>query len=366
MAEGIAILDASLRGAAAGASILIALVLLKGSNGARTRRLAALFALSTACYVLVSNDALASRLGPVAHALSVPAVLGTVFFWWFAASIFDDAFRWRWWRIAPAPLVLAAFLPRFASMPESAEALRWHGHLAINILLFADVIRIATVRASDDLVDPRRRFRAVIGLVVAIVGLAIAAAEILHRNGWTPGALLQVQAAIIFLLNVGFGTWFLSSRQDLLLDEAEAVKLTASTGQREVPPADRADYERLQSIMNDGAYKEEGLTIGALASRVGLPEHQLRRLINRELGFKNFSSFLAARRIEDAKKELADPTRSRRQIVQIALELGYGSIAPFNRAFKAATGVTPTEFRRVALERRASGGRSESKTSDRF
>jgi AraC-like DNA-binding protein len=36
-------------------------------------------------------------------------------------------------------------------------------------------------------------------------------------------------------------------------------------------------------------------------------------------------------------------------VLTIALDAGFQSIGPFNRAFKAATGVTPTEFRRQAL-----------------
>jgi AraC-like DNA-binding protein len=32
-------------------------------------------------------------------------------------------------------------------------------------------------------------------------------------------------------------------------------------------------------------------------------------------------------------------------VLSIALEAGFQSIGPFNRAFKAATGLTPTEFR---------------------
>jgi len=53
--------------------------------------------------------------------------------------------------------------------------------------------------------------------------------------------------------------------------------------------------------------------------------------------------------VSAAKTALSDPAQSRRQVLQIALDLGYGSIAPFNRAFRAATGVTPTTFRREAL-----------------
>ena len=36
-------------------------------------------------------------------------------------------------------------------------------------------------------------------------------------------------------------------------------------------------------------------------------------------------------------------------ILTIALDTGFQSIGPFNRAFKAHTGMTPTEFRRTRL-----------------
>jgi AraC-like DNA-binding protein len=36
-------------------------------------------------------------------------------------------------------------------------------------------------------------------------------------------------------------------------------------------------------------------------------------------------------------------------VLTIALDVGFGSIGPFNRAFKAGTGLTPTEFRQRAL-----------------
>jgi len=36
-------------------------------------------------------------------------------------------------------------------------------------------------------------------------------------------------------------------------------------------------------------------------------------------------------------------------ILTIALDAGFQSIGPFNRAFKAHTGMTPSEFRRGGL-----------------
>ncbi len=93
------------------------------------------------------------------------------------------------------------------------------------------------------------------------------------------------------------------------------------------------------------AWRREGLTIGALAEEVGVPEHRLRRLINDNLGHRNFAAFVNTRRIEAAKALLADPAQARTTVAAIAFELGFGSLGPFNRAFKEATGKTPTEWR---------------------
>jgi len=36
-------------------------------------------------------------------------------------------------------------------------------------------------------------------------------------------------------------------------------------------------------------------------------------------------------------------------VLTIAMDLGYGSLAPFNRAFRETTGQSPTDFRRAAF-----------------
>jgi AraC-like DNA-binding protein len=82
-----------------------------------------------------------------------------------------------------------------------------------------------------------------------------------------------------------------------------------------------------------------------LALRLKLPEHRLRRLINQRLGHRSFSAFLNQWRLADVKQALADPTQTAVPISTIALDAGFGSLGPFNRAFKAQTGLTPSEFR---------------------
>ena len=103
------------------------------------------------------------------------------------------------------------------------------------------------------------------------------------------------------------------------------------------------------AAMDDGAYRETGLTISLLASSLDYPEHHLRRLINGHLGFRNFSEFLNSYRITEARDRLSDPDRVRVPVLTTALDLGYGSLGPFNRAFKESAGMTPTEFRQLSL-----------------
>jgi AraC-like DNA-binding protein len=81
-----------------------------------------------------------------------------------------------------------------------------------------------------------------------------------------------------------------------------------------------------------------------------MAEYRLRRVINRQLGHRNFNDFLNAWRLREAAERLRDPAQARLPILTIALDLGYGSIGTFNRAFKATMGVTPSEFRRGSAE----------------
>ena len=108
--------------------------------------------------------------------------------------------------------------------------------------------------------------------------------------------------------------------------------------------------KRLAQVMTEERiFRQERLTIGALASRLAVPEERLRRAINEGLGYRNFNAFINHYRLEDAKAALSDPSQSDVPVLTIAMDAGFQSLGPFNRAFKADTGMTPTEYRRKAL-----------------
>ncbi len=47
-----------------------------------------------------------------------------------------------------------------------------------------------------------------------------------------------------------------------------------------------------------------------------------------------------------AEARFIDPAHAQASVSTIAFDLGFGSLGPFNRAFKDATGQTPTEWRK--------------------
>ena len=81
-------------------------------------------------------------------------------------------------------------------------------------------------------------------------------------------------------------------------------------------------------------------SIADLARRLGTNTNYLSRALNEGLG-QNFSEFVNRQRIAEAQRMLAGPG----EVLDIALAVGFGSKASFNRAFLAYTGRTPSASR---------------------
>ena len=182
---------------------------------------------------------------------------------------------------------------------------------------------------------------------MAAEALVIVLAEAWFGYAQEPVTLRITQALLIMAAGLVVGGALLEADADLIggavPDQPPAIDDAA------LAPAERVLRDRLIAAMAAGAWLQQSLTIGDLAAQLGVPEHRLRALINQRLGYRNFSAFLNRHRIAEAKARLADPNHVALPVLTIAMDLGYGSLAPFNRAFREATGQTPTDFRRAAF-----------------
>ena len=96
-------------------------------------------------------------------------------------------------------------------------------------------------------------------------------------------------------------------------------------------------------------YRDMELTIRSLAEQLGIAEHRLRRVINKQLEYRNFNDFLNHYRLAEICARLADPGQAHTPILTIAMDAGYKSMTTFNRAFRTLQGQTPTDFRQKHL-----------------
>jgi AraC-like DNA-binding protein len=120
-----------------------------------------------------------------------------------------------------------------------------------------------------------------------------------------------------------------------------------------IPEVDPTQNEGTQQIliasihaaMEQGIWRREGLLVADLAQEVGAREHRVRKAINQFLGHRNFASFINKARVEAAKIRLYQPEDANVTVLEIAYDVGFRSLGPFNRAFREVTGQSPTEFR---------------------
>ena len=344
-----AAIEAGVRGGGIAVLLLLALFVWRDMHGAFVARYYALFMLSGICYLIES----APGLTTIDPAWLMPARflsnISPALFQLWARATFDDSFKPS--RLAWLPAAAMAVVTGWAMTTHQWAAWRL---VQIAALLFAcaGIWHVLAGRQAD-LVEARRRLRLVLAMVV---GLVIAG---LTLHGALTSPLLRAQnslltAGIVLGLALASAVLQLGVRfrpGHAVASAGDAAPVPPSVAPVAIDPGERALLDRLQRLMEeDRIYREEGLGIAGLAARMGLPEYRLRRLINQRLGHRNFTSFISGYRLAETMAALADPAQAQVPVLTIALDAGFQSIGPFNRAFKAQTGMTPTDYRRERLE----------------
>jgi AraC-like DNA-binding protein len=189
--------------------------------------------------------------------------------------------------------------------------------------------------------ENRRRLRDWLTAIVGAYMLIVVAVEISLFDRQPPLFLSTLNIALILVI-AHLVSHALARVNASLLDPPVRSGGMSDT----LPESQRPVLERLRrEIEQQHGYRQEGLSIAALADKIGTQEYVLRRVINQGLGFRNFNEFLHSYRIRDACERLRQSGGRKAPVLTIALEVGYGSVGPFNRAFKDLVGMTPSEYR---------------------
>lgn len=376
-AVALALIDAALRGTLVALLLVFAGVLLRDRPPSSGRTVAIAMALGLCVQTFASTPWLETNVALAARAPLIALSVGNApLFWLFVASLVDDDFVLRRHHVAIwAGVVAYAWFVMAGVVGSGSPATPWCLLLQRAISPFFSLLAAVTAMLNwrADLVERRRRLRGFVVVMGVGYGLLMVLLRARTPHGMLVGgaATLDVLLPLVIvgviagqLLRLGGSDVFLPIVAPRMPDAPGAESPTVAAAHAEGPPpaetaaadpaataaADPAEQRLADALQHamavERAYRTEDLTVALLATRLKVPEYRLRRLINQRLGHRNFNAFVNGFRLADARAALADPVKRDLPILTIALDAGFGSIGPFNRAFKAATGVTPGEFRR--------------------
>jgi AraC-like DNA-binding protein len=366
--SGLMSIDLGLRGAVVALCLLIAAMALRDRRDSTAALLGGALAIGAAASMICSAPTFPRPFASWGLLLLVLSGANCVVFWLWARAAFDDDFVPRPWHgvlwaaVAVAQWLDSSGITRSAALEFAIERTLSFTFLGLALLALAQTL----VTWPTDLVQGRRGLRLVV-LIGASAQIILDSYLSFSQQPSSP--MTSVANAFTLLVLAAVSAWNLleaGTRNGSILLPATNVPLgapaMASDDQGKPAAIEPALLRRLEQLMTvERVYRREGLTIRSLSAELGVPEYRLRQLINKGLGYRNFNAFLNHYRIEEAKAALVDPEQVEVPVLTIAMDTGFQSIGPFNRAFKAATDLTPTEFRRLAMAGNAAPGHDQSK-----
>ncbi|WP_432200757.1 helix-turn-helix domain-containing protein [Erythrobacter sp. W53] len=337
-------LDLTIRIAAAGAGVLLSILVFSGQIRRKIKIPLCGMLIGSIAY-LFNNTPLIDSSNPYDRWIDLASLLTPFWIWIFARRLFEREPRPLLAWISVSIFVLCWFPGNVLGL---ANPLGFYIIHILSLVLIVDLVRIALTDRADDLIEKRRLIRLWLPLLVAAQAGGILLFELLVGAAIAYPPVQLANAILIFALILFAGTALFKPDPELLLETAGDPTdplLKANT----LSPSEKVLKDKVEQAMGAKYYRTPGLSIASLADYLETPEHRLRALINQRLGYRNFSAFLNGHRIAEAKAILANPDKVDLPVLTIAMDLGYNSLPTFNRAFRSETSVTPTDFRKSAI-----------------
>jgi len=289
-------------------------------------------------------------LGVIEVIIGLAGTASCGFSWLFARALFRvDAEREVWPLLVIAGLIATGlFLGLYTDNRDVSDLMgsvlgfanSTHGLISSTVLLLGFIE--AFLGFQPDLPKTEKRFR----MTYAAGYGGLMAVSVLWLNGVPEGSeaakasdSIKMICALLAIA-LSFWAWRYRRRHPLPRPKRRQRRL-ASVSEDDQFLADQI----VQRLENDKLYLEPDLKLTDLARKLGEADHRVSKCITGVLGFRNFNALVNQYRIGAAKQALVDVSTRQVSILSIALDAGFSSIGPFNRAFKNETGQTPTEYR---------------------
>ena len=214
--------------------------------------------------------------------------------------------------------------------PINVNALGLKVQLSAGAILSILILLTLIKGWKTDLVQSRRNLRLLFSLPI-LFGWYLLIWLGVHWYTGDIGSILENLAICVLAFAFNLTDW--RSNKSILLPLKDKGKIDET---------DKKLKELIHLMTVQKLYSQSGLSLRDLASKLAINEQKLRLLINQQLGAENFNDFLNGYRVQEAAKILREETT---KILDVAFEVGFSSLAPFNKAFKKTFAVTPSQYR---------------------
>lgn len=343
------LMEGIIRGIATGGYIAVALIILRADRSIVVA-LGATYFVCRSAHVIGQFPPAVTAMGGWYHLVDIPSIAAAPLSWLFVTEYFADNRNFNPLKLAVPVLIIGIGVAAKVLPAQDARVL-WLISNFINVGLFAHITATVVDSWRGDLVEERRLAVAPLFLINVIYGVSVAIDQSVDLFNFAPREP-SILSAIVLMLISWLSIWIFGRATPGLFKIAKRKPhVEPHKAIVPLPEADAVLVENLNQLMREERlYRFENLRISTLATRLGVTEHRLRKVLNGNLGYRNFSAYLGHWRLGEVKEALIDPSQVEVPISTIALDSGFQSLAPFNRAFKEDTGLTPTIFRRRALE----------------
>lgn len=303
-------------------------------------------------YILLTAPIENHHYGFLRNILLLGTDLAPYFALWFTFEQLNKNFKiyeQPKWVLVPLTVWLLALIFVFLKLNGNSVVHDVNHAVGMGVLLL--IIYLCMSEYVDDLDNRRRNTRLLMVALCCFYMAGLISFEFMDKS-IRDASLFGLTNAIIILILVStissklISPTFTPSKQER--DVSKHISPSApllSEANKNKDSMECSNLSALTQLMTDEVFLQQELTIGKLSEMLALPQHQLRQLINQHLGFSNFSHYLNSYRIPWVCKQLEDTSKKNLPILTLALNAGYGSIAPFNRAFKEQMGLTPKQYR---------------------
>ncbi len=191
-------------------------------------------------------------------------------------------------------------------------------------------------------------------LVFGIIWTALISVTVIHHIFHmfsmvfcTDGLFLSLSVFVILIGYFGLKQKVIFSSEDIIVSGEVSKIHTKYSGSRLSDSEAKQYAGKLTDYMKSAKpYLNPDLSLPQLATELNISSHYLSQVINEQFNL-NFFDFVNGYRVEAFKEKITDPEFRNFSLLGIAFECGFNSKSAFNRIFKQASGITPSQFKKA-------------------